>query len=383
MTDTPGTKTRACYAAALLALLPLAALPPAGQAACNIPQTYSQAIHSFVKAADTGGNLLLSTHGICEALSMLRAGAEGETRAELIAFLSRFCRPRSPGAGESASGWTFANAIVHRPKVRLRPTYLQAIQTFNPILINNSSVSDLDRMRSLFLEYFGEDLTEELKIKKTELTLLSLNAFIGKWRDPFNPDYTRPQVFKGASPAGNTEVPMMRLTAHFRFAKTGGARSIALPYINRRFVAVAAYWDDDRDALELLRQTDIYCAFEQPMAEVRLKLPKFDLQKSMLLNRPLEQRGVVRMFDPMTAELGGLADSAFGSFIVESVIQKVKIKVDELGSEARSVTAVSMISTAVPSSEPEVFVADKPFVFLIMDRKQGGVLFVAVVRDLG
>ena len=72
----------------------------------------------------------------------------------------------------------------------------------------------------------------------------------------------------------------MRLTSFPQFGRSNGTRYIALPYNQARFGTLAAYWDDDRDALGLLQQTGIYCAFEQSMLQVTLALPRFSMEKA-------------------------------------------------------------------------------------------------------
>ena len=56
--------------------------------------------------------------------------------------------------------------------------------------------------------------------------------------------------------------------------------------------------------------------------------------------------------------------------------------VDEEGTEAAAATAVSLELTAEPvHEEPPVFVADRPFLFLIRHERTGSILFLGRVAD--
>jgi serpin B len=70
------------------------------------------------------------------------------------------------------------------------------------------------------------------------------------------------------------------------------------------------------------------------------------------------------------------------------VVQKAFVEADERGSEAASATAVEMAApgAAAPVPSPArpftpTFKADRPFLFLIRDRRSGAVLFLGRVTD--
>jgi serpin B len=67
---------------------------------------------------------------------------------------------------------------------------------------------------------------------------------------------------------------------------------------------------------------------------------------------------------------------------VGQVRQRAFVEVNEKGTEAAAVSAVEAVSlSAAPRKPVPVFAADRPFAFLIRDRKTGTVLFVGRVAD--
>ena len=63
------------------------------------------------------------------------------------------------------------------------------------------------------------------------------------------------------------------------------------------------------------------------------------------------------------------------------MVHKAFVKVDEKGTEAAAATAVAMAGAGVDMSKPiEVFL-DHPFLFFIVDKESGLILFMGRVAD--
>lgn len=62
----------------------------------------------------------------------------------------------------------------------------------------------------------------------------------------------------------------------------------------------------------------------------------------------------------------------------DEVLHKAKIEVDEEGTKAAAVTAIEMRT----KSCPEIFVANRPFLFVIRDRANDIILFMGSVQNL-
>ena len=80
-----------------------------------------------------------------------------------------------------------------------------------------------------------------------------------------------------------------------------------------------------------------------------------------------------------TADLSGMNGKT--DLKITAVIHKAFVKVDEEGSEAAAATAVVVgIKSAAPQ-EPIEFVADHPFLYAIVDRATGAILFFGRVAN--
>ena len=111
---------------------------------------------------------------------------------------------------------------------------------------------------------------------------------------------------------------------------------------------------------------------------VAMSLPKFKFESTYdaLLKAALIQTGIESPFAMGTQSLCGLlADYDCASLIIDQVIQKTIIDVNEEGVEAAAVTAIKTVGTSRPTEEPILMILDHPFQFFIYDAIEDLVLF--------
>ena len=120
-------------------------------------------------------------------------------------------------------------------------------------------------------------------------------------------------------------------------------------------------------------------------ALVHLRFPKFETENKYELTDMLNALGIRRAFDPSKAEFDQLLDHSFiKDFFIGSVIQKARINVTEWGTEAAAVTAVQVGFTSIPG-QPDIKIecfADHPFVYSIVEKSSGVMLFAGVYNSL-
>ena len=119
-------------------------------------------------------------------------------------------------------------------------------------------------------------------------------------------------------------------------------------------------------------------------AKVQVTIPKMDLETSFNrgeLTDYLKTRGVQKAFDPEEADFSAMLDYPVW---VDDIIQKTRIRTDETGVEAAAATAMMVCGAAMPLPvEPKVFIADRPFSFFIYTETDGVpcIMFAGSVRD--
>ncbi len=120
-------------------------------------------------------------------------------------------------------------------------------------------------------------------------------------------------------------------------------------------------------------------------------VPRFKLETSYEMSNSLKSLGMARAFvDPTLpegAQFDGLCESRdpMEQLYIGKVLHQARVEVTEKGTDAAAATAVifapppNMIPETVPFTP--IFRADRPFAFVIRDRKSGSVLFMGRVID--
>lgn len=115
--------------------------------------------------------------------------------------------------------------------------------------------------------------------------------------------------------------------------------------------------------------------------EVDCKMPKLNFEMSTVLNDMLSSLGLDNLFSS-NADFSGIADQNVN---VDTILQKTKLELDENGTKAAAVTAVTMecMSVAV-ENEPIIKTVEltRPFAFLIYDRSNDEILFIGKVTSI-
>ena len=123
------------------------------------------------------------------------------------------------------------------------------------------------------------------------------------------------------------------------------------------------------------------CKCDSEVREVTVSIPKFKMEANLNLKPPLEKMGVKEVFKSRAADLTGLTKNSAGDLYVSDVIQKCVIKVNEEGSEAAAATAVVMKRRSGVVRRTRVFNANKPFLYFIVYKTTGMILFSGRMVD--
>ena len=108
--------------------------------------------------------------------------------------------------------------------------------------------------------------------------------------------------------------------------------------------------------------------------EVRIRLPKYEVEYTVDLSDALKNMG-------MTAAFGGKADFSGitgrrRDLRVDSVVQKTFFSVDENGTRAGAATEAPMYASVKPT-----FVFTRPFVYMLVDARNYLPLFIGAMND--
>ncbi len=214
----------------------------------------------------------------------------------------------------------------------------------------------------------------------TRLILTNAIYFKGDWKQPFPEANTRPQDFH-LDDGKIVKAQTMQQKSHFRYVHQDNVAAIELPYEGDDLSMIVLLPDAGVDSLESKLTADSLAAIEKAMstAEVIVALPRFTFTARYSLAPELTGMGIRDAFSESAANFSGMTGDK--DLYISAVIHQAFIDVNEKGSEAAAATAVIMSSKSVQIDMPEIFRADRPFLFLIKHKASGSILFIGRVAN--
>ena len=350
------------------------------------------------------GNLFMSPHSISTALAMTYAGANSSTKAQMAATLHFEVGDAELHAGfnkldlelarrgDNASGETIpfrlttANALFGQQDAFFQQPFLDTLarnygagmrvldfgadpeaarSTINGWVRNKTN----DKIEELFPEGTIQD--------STRLVLANAIYFTAAWHEPFETSATSDRTFTLVG-GERISVPTMSSSKERNYAVGEGWRAAGLPYDGGQLEMVVVVPDSFADfeaALDGAKLAEISGALENRALD--LTFPKFKFATPLSLKQTLFDLGMTDAFTDGAADFSGIDGTR--SLVITDVVHQGFVAVDEKGTEAAAATGVVIGPTSVP--ERAQLDVDRPFVFYIVDRPTGAILFLGRVLD--
>lgn len=205
------------------------------------------------------------------------------------------------------------------------------------------------------------------------------------WETPFSTEYTRPGQFttdSGAKVTGQflspTEIPSLP------YVDDGQAQLVALPLAGEKLWVVIALPDTDLGSYEAALGTgSATLAIPAGTSLVNLSLPKFSFTSpTFSLASTLKAMGMTDAFSDATADFTPMCTTSpgCGQLVLDDVLQKAMIALDEGGVEAAAATAVVGRNASIVEGAVSM-VVNRPFLVSIIDRPTGAILFLGHITD--
>ena len=377
---------------------------------------------------DQARGAVLSPTSIVFALAMARAGARGETAAQMdkvmrsagadtlataMNALDRALASRSGRfavyGGESGGDvlLKIANAPFAQEGMPLEQPYLDTLASRYGAGVRLVDYrTDPEAARKVVNAWVKKQtagripnlLAEPDVNALTRLVLVNAVSLKAPWLNPFEATATSPGRFTRAD-GSRVSVPMMDLTTcqgtglcNLPYAVGAGWRAAELPYVGDA-LAMTIIVPDDLAAFErgltAQKLTRITGALQTspPGApdvayDVTVTMPRFGVESRADLADALIAMGMPLAFDVDNADFSGISPIARKTGLyIKKVIHQANIDVDEKGTEAAAATAVVMATGGGPELKQIDFKIDRPFLFFIRDMPTGAILFMGRVTD--
>lgn len=351
---------------------------------------------ALLKGVGRPDGVAVSPASLAIALAMLRNGAAGRTASEIGAAL----RSAGLSAERANAGWSaLINAWASDPDLTLESANSVWTQSgFEPAAPFMAALSrwyatgvwQVDFARDLAAagaainawaaqQTHGriDRLFQDGQLDaSTRLVLANAVYFKADWATPFDPNRTADASF--SAPSGRVAASFMNTSDELPAAVTDTYSAVQLPYRGGRFAALALMPTSGSLAeftasLSSSSLAGVVSALQR--RQVDLAMPAFTMSSTLDLNTALARLGMPTAFSDR-ADFSGIAEN----LMVQQVVQRAYLRVDENGTEAAAVTGIAMRPTSVPA-ESLAITLDHPFLFLVRDTATGAILFAAQVVD--
>ena len=361
---------------------PVTAPQPAEGQLTMDPAGRSISATAFALLEQFEGDVLFSPASINVALTMLHAGASGDTASGIETALSLPAEPQQAlGAwqtqvlGEGAWTLRMANRAWTGTDSPIKPAYLGLLDASFGATTGSVDFADpsaVDTINAWVAENTEDKIPDLLKpgslTGDTRLVLTNAVYFLGTWVTPFKEDATQDGPFQ--TPSGEAQVPMMRQLDWFAYYEADGVQLVELPYEGDRLSAYVVL----ADAISL--EDFSSWAGSAQRSRVQLTMPRFEMRWTQTLNRALSGMGMGQAFTG-AADFSAMSDEGL---FVSQVVHEAWMRVDESGTEAAAATGMMVRTTSVPPP-PMVMTVDRPFHFFVVDKPTGGIVFAARVEN--
>ncbi|XXY44938.1 serpin family protein [Sorangium sp. So ce269] len=359
-------------------------------------------------------NVAYSPYSVSTALAMTYAGARGTTE-EAMAKAMRFELPQARlhaafnhvdlELQKQAEGYSdrkgagfrlhAANALWVQAQLPVEPSFLQVLGENYGASVRLADFRDQAEAEGLINAWVKTQtdgmipklLENVVKEDETKAVLVNAISFDAAWHTAFNKSSTMLEAFKRGD-GTSVSVPMMHGRQDTRHGAGDGWEAVELRYadvsIAMRLVLPA---EGTADAFEESLDGAALAAIFDAMTyrPVDITMPKFSFSSDASLKQALGNLGMEVAFTD-EADFSGILRPENGSLLLQDVIHKAVIDVDEEGTKAAAATAVVVgtVSGSGGGSEPievATIVLDRPFFFFINDETTGAILFAGRVND--
>jgi serpin B len=346
--------------------------------------------------AEQGGNTIVGPYSATFALSMIYAGARGQTAAEMAHVLhadvvdaagwhegiNAYDLTLDARTAGSPTEWNAANKVWTRPGLPLRDEYLDVLTgAYGSPVAEADFGAEPEASRQLINGWINDetnDLIPELFPKgsfdaTTQMVLVNAVAMDAPWEFPFDPSFTQPGSFTRRD-GTVIAAPMMHFDEYLPSLSTDGLQAVELAYGGGALsMVVIVPTDLAAFEAELTAESlaDVISRIQD--GGIHLTMPKWTARTHVQMNDTLSKLGMPTAFGG-GADFSGMVEG--GGLVLGLAEHEAVIEVDEAGTRAAAATGGAMVASHGPT-----VTLDRPFLYVIRDRGAGTILFIGRVTD--
>ncbi len=194
-----------------------------------------------------------------------------------------------------------------------------------------------------------------------ETALINTAYFKCTWLQQFQEENNTKGTFYNIDNT-QSEIDFMNQTENFYYCESNGWQMLGIPYSDNNYNFYIFL--PEKDNQQPLKDETINRLLQfQEKIKVDVSIPKFSMENSYHLEKTLQTMGINAMFQNF-ADFNEMYADGNGK-VITNALQRVKVVVNEKGTEAAGVTALTM-GRGIDMTIPPVFKADRPFTYMLV-----------------
>ena len=359
--------------------------------------SFQISLFNQINKKNKGKNLTISPLSLFQAISLVTNGANGDTQNELLKLLDD-------------KGMEEINEINFK--------ILSELKEITTLEMGNAIMTKLSPLYK-FLKFVTDKYNAEIqplknvnqinkwcdnkthgKIKEiidkldSNIFMIILKAvyFKGIWLKKFSDKLTSKKLFYNYNLETNgKEVDTMKISSYYYYFQDANLQAIQFDYEKDSMSALIILPKKELDINELINIFNddneyLYTIINNSKnCKVNVQMPKFEITFKENLKQILKEMGVTLAFDK-NADFTNIRSQ--NDLLIDEIIHKTYLKVDEGGTEAAAVTAINMgfKMSILPRQEITYnMIINRPFLFIIRNKnfpKNYDIIFISKIEEI-
>lgn len=356
-------------------------------------------IRIFQQSLQSDGNTLVSPLSVLSALAMTANGAQGQTRTQmeqvfgmpielLNEYLHSYCS-QLPTAQNCQLSLANSIWIKQDPSFTVNKDFLQTNADYYGASLyqspfDASTKNAINQWVAKKTDGMIEQIVDEIP-QAAVMYLVNAMAFDAQWQEVYQSYQVADGVFTKED--GTTQNVELMYSDEHEYLEDENATGFIKYYQDGKYAFVALLPNQGvsvSDYVSSLTGQRLHQMLSQPQdVQVNAAIPKFQSEYSVEMSDILISLGMADAFDAKRADFSGIGSSTEGNLVINRVLHKTFIGVDEQGTQAGAATAVEMTAeSAMAPEEVKMVILDRPFVYLIIDCEANLPLFMGATMEI-
>ncbi|UYV75263.1 SRPN10, partial [Cordylochernes scorpioides] len=356
----------------------------------------TRSLHQVLGSEDS--NFFISPFSISMALSMLYAGASGQTAVQIAQLfqgnkmvmdrMSRYFKYELSRPYSGANILEIAAAVWLKQNASILPSYKEILTSdYNSTISNVDFASNGEQVKNEINEWVSTKTKQKIptlldKPLNPDTVLFLANAiyFKGKWEEEFEKTFTQSQNFyNNGDENQKRKVQMMHKESEILYHTNYLFKAVQLNYKSSELsmIVILPIKFGDLERVEKNLPENFLENIRFFFTKMDVFLPKFRIEYKKELKEAFQKVGLTSPFDD-SADFSGITGQK--NVKVSEISHKTFVEVDEEGTEAAAVTGVRIVPLSV-NFQP-VFNVNQPFLFYIIDNTSRTILFAGRIKEL-